>query len=152
MFFFNLFPSYSILIGDAGYPLCPWLITPFKDPLPESPEERFNNVFCRARSIIERVNGILKMRFRCLLKHRVLHYTLTTAAKIVNTCAIFHNIAIEDGLHFPEEAADILVNNPEFGLFNYEDLNKINPEKARVNPELAAGRNLRQQIVREWFA
>ncbi|KAJ8909334.1 hypothetical protein NQ315_017194, partial [Exocentrus adspersus] len=55
-----------------------------KQPEPNTPEFRFNTAFKRARSTIERCNGLLKSRFRCLLKHRVLHYSPTTAAKIVN--------------------------------------------------------------------
>ncbi|XP_015120747.1 putative nuclease HARBI1 [Diachasma alloeum] len=139
------------LLGDAGYPLRPWLMTPFKDPLDDSPEAAFNRVFCCARSIIERVNGILKMRFRCLLKHRVLHYDPTTAAKITNTCAILHNMAIMDGFLFPAGEDDPYVNNQDYGLINDAELDEVNVHIARVNPELAAGRNLRQRIVRDWF-
>lgn len=122
----------------------------FDNPQPNSAEMAFNTPFCRARCTIERVNGILKMRYRCLLKHRVLHYSPTTAAKIVNTC-VLHNMAIEDGFDFNLVNEDIWQNNDDFGIFEPEELDELNPIDARVNPELAAGRNLRQQIVRQWF-
>lgn len=51
-------------IGDSGYPLRPWLLTPFLNAEPNTPEYRFNKTFCHARSCIERCNGVLKMRFR----------------------------------------------------------------------------------------
>ncbi|XP_015119516.1 putative nuclease HARBI1 [Diachasma alloeum] len=139
------------LLGDAGYPLRPWLMTPFRDPLDNSPEAAFNRVFCRARSIIERVNGILKMRWRCLLKHRVLHYDPTTAAKITNTCVVLHNMAIMDGLRFPAGEDDPYVGNEDYGMMDDEVLDEMNMLRRRVNPELAAGRSLRDRIVRRWF-
>lgn len=53
-----------MIIGDSGYALRPWLLTPFLNVEPNTPEYRFNQSFCRARSCIERCNGVLKMRFR----------------------------------------------------------------------------------------
>jgi len=106
---------YSILIGNAGYLLHPWLITPFKDPLLESPEERFNNVF--VVQDLERVNGIFLMRFYYLLKHCVSYYIIRQPLQqklLIHV--LFSTMAIKDGLHFPEKAADILINNPKFGF------------------------------------
>lgn len=53
-----------ITIGDSGYALRPWLLTPYLNVTMNSREHRFNEVFCRARSCIERCNGVLKMRYR----------------------------------------------------------------------------------------
>ncbi|GBP95427.1 Putative nuclease HARBI1 [Eumeta japonica] len=61
-------------IRADGYALRPWLQTPVANVRANTPEERYNKAFKCARANIERCNGILKMRFRCLLKHRVLHY------------------------------------------------------------------------------
>lgn len=101
--------------------------------------------------MIERVNGILKMRFRCLLKHRFLHYSPRTAAKIVHACCVLHTMAIEDGFVYNPEHEEIGRNNDDFGLHNYEELDEVNSILAGINLELAAGRALRQRIVREWF-
>lgn len=51
-------------IGDSGYPLEPWLMTPVSenDVQPNSKEESYNRLHKRARSLIERVNGQLKSR------------------------------------------------------------------------------------------
>lgn len=68
-----------------------------------TPEDHFNNVHMSARNTIERTFGVLKQRFRCLLKHRVLHYAPPKAASIINACVILHNIAINEGLPLPED-------------------------------------------------
>ncbi|XP_029348450.1 putative nuclease HARBI1 [Acyrthosiphon pisum] len=84
------------LLGDSGYPLEPWLLTPFNNPGDGSPESRFNVKFTSARSVVERAIGMLKGRWRCLCKQRMLHYKPTIASKIINACAVFHNICIDN--------------------------------------------------------
>jgi len=84
------------LLGDSGYPLEPWLLTPFSNPGDGSPESRFNVKFTSARSVVERAIGMLKGRWRCLCKQRMLHYKPTIASKIINACAVLHNICIEN--------------------------------------------------------
>ena len=55
----------GILLGDNGYPILPFLVTPFLNPAsPE--EEHYNRVRKRARCTIERAFGQLKRRFHCL--------------------------------------------------------------------------------------
>ncbi|XP_035233814.1 putative nuclease HARBI1 [Stegodyphus dumicola] len=82
----------SWLLGDAGYPLEPWLLTPVSSPTVGSANERYNKKHATARNCIERCIGVLKSRFRCLLHARELNYEPTTAGKIVNACAVLHNI------------------------------------------------------------
>jgi len=50
-------------IGDSGYPLRPWLLTPINNPITEA-EKYYNTKHMSTRSLIERCNGVLKMRFR----------------------------------------------------------------------------------------
>ncbi|XP_050062915.1 putative nuclease HARBI1 [Aphis gossypii] len=80
------------LLGDSGYALRPWLLIPIQNPVNE--EELYNTKQMRARSLIERCNGLLKMRFRCLLIHRVLHYAPEKATAIINACVVLHNMYI----------------------------------------------------------
>jgi len=133
------------LLGDSGYGLKPWLMTPIYEPLENSPEARYNKWFGKTRSIIERCNGVLKMRFRCLLKHRVLHYSPEKAASIINACVILHNICITNNLPFVniEEREDI-----DLGIYN--DLPVINYVN-QINPELTAGKRYQQQIISRYF-
>ena len=95
------------ILGDSGYPLRPWLLTPFEEePAPGTPECRFNQSHKKTRSVIERCNGVLKARFRCCLKHRVLHYSPQKASKIINTCAVLHNICLHFNITFEDEDDD----------------------------------------------
>lgn len=59
----NLDPAEQAwLLGDSGYPLSKILMTPFANPLAGTPESRFNQAHMRARNIVERTFGVLKMR------------------------------------------------------------------------------------------
>lgn len=74
------------LIGDSAYPTQPWMIIPYLDLVEGTPEARYNN------HSIERVNGLLKSRFRCLLKHRTLNYDPIKAEKLIYSYTVLHNI------------------------------------------------------------
>lgn len=100
-----------IRIGDAGYPLEPFLMTPYRSAVERSPEAIFNSRHAKARNIVERTIGVLKNRFRCLLGARQLHYKPAKATKIVNVCAALHNICIEYQSFNVEE--DIPINSEE---------------------------------------
>ncbi|XP_046391857.1 putative nuclease HARBI1 [Ischnura elegans] len=84
----------SWLLGDSGFPLEPWLMTPIVNAEEGTPEARYTEAHCRTRNCIERAFGVLKNTFRCLLQHRTLHYNPAHAACIVLACCILHNIRI----------------------------------------------------------
>ncbi|CAI6359332.1 unnamed protein product [Macrosiphum euphorbiae] len=92
--------------GDSGYALRPWLLTPFNNPVTDV-DQYYNKMQMSTRSIIERSNGVLKMRFRCLLKHRFLHYHPEKCTKIINACTVLHNICITNNVPLPVEEGPI---------------------------------------------
>ncbi|XP_017479894.1 PREDICTED: putative nuclease HARBI1 isoform X1 [Rhagoletis zephyria] len=55
------------LLGDSGYPLQPWLMTPISATSCTA-EERYNIAHKSTRALVERCIGLLKSRFRCLSK------------------------------------------------------------------------------------
>lgn len=89
---YNHGDSSSHLIGDSGYPLEPFLYTPFAVAEPNSPEHKYNVAHRSSRNVIERTNGVAKTKFRCLLEHRVLHYSPDKACIIIYAGVILHNI------------------------------------------------------------
>lgn len=134
------------LIADSSYALRPWMITPITEVNEDSPEAYYTKRQTSARSLIERVNGILKMRSRCLLKHRVLHYDPVTAAKIVKTCCVLHNMCVTDNIPLIQNVGDN--DNPdEVDLGIYPPALPVEPDRIRLNPELERGRRLQNQIV-----
>ncbi|XP_054709621.1 putative nuclease HARBI1 [Uloborus diversus] len=67
-------------------------------------EERYNKKHAKTRNPIERCFGVLKSRFRYLIQDRKLHHHPVVAARIVNACAVLHNMCI---LHDIEDPDDI---------------------------------------------
>lgn len=97
----------NIVLGDSGYPLEPWLLTPIENAANNTPEGRYTLAHARARNCIERCFGSLKQRFRCLLKHRVLHYDPVKAANIIYSCAVLHNFAVGIAAPEPDDVLDL---------------------------------------------
>ena len=59
----------NCLLGDSAFPILEWLITPFRvfGNLTQE-QRRFNRVHSRCRLVIEHAFGMLKCRFRRLLR------------------------------------------------------------------------------------
>ncbi|XP_053960625.1 putative nuclease HARBI1 [Anastrepha ludens] len=100
------------LLGDAGYALEPWLMTPFRSPTTGSVEGNYNKIHAKARNTIERAIGVFKNRFRCLLGARELYYEPMKVCQIVNVAAALHNICI----HY--RVVDDFSENVEENYFN----------------------------------
>lgn len=128
----------SWLLGDSGYPLQPYLMTPFRNPVPGSPESRYNEAHVAARNCVERCIGILKMRFRSLLKERTSRYTPQFVTQLIKAGAILHNICIE-------ERIPLLQN---FNHNNIEDEDLFQYQNEEVANE---GILTRQRIVNRYF-
>lgn len=98
-------------------------MTPFHNPQQNTPESRYNDAHIQARNCIERCNGVLKSRFRCLLKERVLRYSPERVGRLVNACAILHNICIaanlelDDDIIVEEEVNNVFQNDVQENFF-----------------------------------
>ncbi|ETV78112.1 hypothetical protein H257_08317 [Aphanomyces astaci] len=96
-------PVGCFILGDAGYALFPWLITPF---LPHeeggklsSMQKHFNFKHSSTRITVECAFGRLKERFR-ILKTPMKEKTLDRTVCVVAACFVLHNMFLQfnDGL------------------------------------------------------
>lgn len=81
----------GILLGDGGYKLETYLLTPFRNPV-RVQEQVYNRVHIRARNTVERLFGVWKRRFPCLVFG--LRTKVETSLIIIVACAVLHNICI----------------------------------------------------------
>lgn len=106
----------SVLVGDSGYAIHKFLITPLLNPTTE-PEQVFNESIIRTRNTVERSYGAWKRRFPIL--SRGIGTKVSTAMTIIVACAVLHNIAREFGDQLPRVSKKLereiqltQVNNP----------------------------------------
>ena len=85
----------GILLGDQGYACSRFLLTPVRNARTPA-QQRFNRHQIRARNVIERSFGVLKMRFPAL--HSGLRTNLELSKTIIVAAAILHNIAVLAGI------------------------------------------------------
>ncbi|CAD6233200.1 GSCOCG00012256001-RA-CDS [Cotesia congregata] len=81
----------GILVGDAGYPCLPFLMTPIANPVTDE-QITYNNIQSGTRIIVERAYGVWKRRFPCL--SRGLTNKLICSTTIVVACAVLHNLSL----------------------------------------------------------
>lgn len=92
------FGDKSWLIGDSGYGLKSWLMTPINKPRPTDAEKEFNKSLTKTRCVVERSFGILKSRWR-ILDHTggAMCYKPEKVCRIILACCILHNICRRNG-------------------------------------------------------
>ncbi|KAF0706622.1 hypothetical protein AaE_014021 [Aphanomyces astaci] len=98
-------PMGCFILGDAGYTLLPWLITPFV-PREEGGklsklQKHFNFKLSSCRMSVECAFGRLKERFR-ILKTPMKEKSLDRTVSVVTACFVLHNIF----LHYKDDLFD----------------------------------------------
>lgn len=128
-------------------------MTPYPNAAPNTSEDRYNEVHRRTRSLIERCNGVLKMRFRCLLKHRVLHYKPEKCSRIINACCVLHNMCIENNLppiNLGDDENDHQLGDIDLGMYAVLEGNFNNDGNIRVDFDLREGRRVQRALIRHF--
>ena len=116
----------SCLLGDSGYALKSWLMTPYLEPATRE-EREFNRAHKKTRCYIERCFGAMKSRWR-IIDHTggYLCYLPSKVSKIVVTCSVLHNICRRNGTP--------LVNpTPISRLISFEEEENTNNRQASAN-------------------
>lgn len=127
-----------LTVGDSGYPLEPWLMTPLSTATTRQ-EMAYNSAHCKTRSIIERCFGVLKSRFRCLDKSGgTLLYSAEKTCKLVTATAVLHNYAISHQLNTTIDPAVV------------DRSTSIQPVTDTAQPAALTVTQLRQTIVQQF--
>ena len=80
----------GIILGDSGYMIRPWLMTPIRNPTTRK-ERDYNFGQSSTRTTVERAIGVAKQRWRCL---RIgLRVQPLKASRIIKVCFMLANIA-----------------------------------------------------------
>ena len=84
-----------LILGGGAYPPTTWQVKPYSFNLNLSDTEKsFNKHLSSARVTVERVFGVLKGRWRYLLKR--LDNDLESVPSIIITCCVLHNICLQN--------------------------------------------------------
>ena len=89
------------LLGDSAYPLSPWLMKPYPEGTRDPREIAFNKELSSARVKVECAFGVLKSRWRILLKR--FDSGIPFAVRNAVACAVLHNICIRSGDEWDDE-------------------------------------------------
>lgn len=92
------------LVGDSGYPLRSYLLTPVSNPENDR-EVNYNTSHVQARNCIERANGVLKRRFPAL--QYGLRVNIENVPGIIVAAVVLHNIALFMNDEEPAEDAEL---------------------------------------------
>ncbi|KAL8506936.1 hypothetical protein ACS0TY_017718 [Phlomoides rotata] len=150
-------PRGTYYLCDNGYPNCEGFLTPYKgvryhlsewtSRRPQNSQEYFNMKHTRARNVVKRMFGLLKMRWGILRSPS--WYPIKTANQIIMACCYIHNYI----------RMEIDVDPLEGGLDEYMstepnqdvDINTDMIDSLETTQEWAAWRdNLAQNMWTEW--
>ncbi|XP_067216915.1 putative nuclease HARBI1, partial [Linepithema humile] len=103
----------SVLVGDSGYPIRPYLLTPLQQ-VRNNAEALYNESLVCTRNVVERSYGVWKRRFPALAMGICLKLDIIQA--MVVATAILHNKACDEKERVPpinndQEVAINIVNN-----------------------------------------
>jgi hypothetical protein len=121
----------SLLVGDSGYALKNYLLTPFLN-VNSRGEELYNEAQIRTRNCIERTNGVWKRRFPVLALG--ITVKLSTVESIIVATAVLHNIARHFGDRIPRVSHTLerLIQLTEFAPVGPHPGGNINGDTRRA--------------------
>ncbi|KAK9728823.1 DDE superfamily endonuclease [Popillia japonica] len=130
----------GLLLGDRGYGIKPYLITPLLNPVTDA-EQLLNESQIRSRNVVERLFSVWKRRFPILSFG--MRVSLERSKAIIVATAVLHNLAISEGedVH-PEQIKVILMAK---GLYDITSGYEKEPADVALKPSW----KLKAQL-REW--
>lgn len=126
------------LIGDLGYPLKTWLLTPYYAQNRSACEEAFNRKHGQVHSIVSMTSHVLKRWGVLAQKMRV---SLKMATATIGACCVLHNMMVDwnEGLELEDYAL----------LHSEQPLQE--PEQGVVEIDYEIGRRIRDALAMEVY-
>ncbi|KAI4979042.1 hypothetical protein ZWY2020_015795 [Hordeum vulgare] len=119
------------IIGDAGYPLLPWLFTPYEEEDLSDSKAEFNRRHSAATTRALKALARLKDTWKCLQGEAWWPADLKTLSKMIYACCRLHNIVIEleddaamlstKRKHYSKEVRQIFLEKEEVRQIAMED-------------------------------
>ncbi len=108
---------------DRGYALAPWLMTPLVNPQTRQ-ERSYNEHHLCTRAVVKRTTDVLKARWMCLdTAGGKLLFTPEKACQIIFAGCVLHNIAVKEGVPFPDPApAENVPEDPPHAIMARQQL------------------------------
>ena len=130
------------LLGDSGYGLKPYLMTPISNPANQG-ERNYSFSHIQTRNCIERAFGLLKMRFRVILG--IVRQDLGNSMASIMSCFVLHNFLINEGDEFTGAPDDLSAP--------YEGLEGVSSGDAGANgaSDENDGRKVRKSLIERNF-
>jgi hypothetical protein len=136
------------LLGDAGYPLKQWLLTPYRDGRGRTDarsilERLYNKRLSRGRSVVENAFGIFKQSFKELLQ--IMDLYVSFVPDVVVSCCLLHNVLLGQS---PDEVARLMeILQPEGARLEVDDDPLIDPQhEAAATVEFRRAEGKRQEL------
>lgn len=107
-------------------------MTPILNAPQSTMEELYTQRHVQARNCIERCFGLLKARWRCLLKHRVLHYHPLIASNIIMACCVLQNKALKANLPPPHSLPAAHEDNDEDNITLQASTSTVNTQSELI--------------------
>ncbi|XP_058190739.1 uncharacterized protein LOC131307981 isoform X1 [Rhododendron vialii] len=151
-------PHGHYYLADAGYTNGPGILAPYRGQryhiniwrqghMPQSREEFFNMKHSKARNVVERCFGVLKMRWGILRSHSF--YPIRTQCRIVTACILLHNLIKRTMEVDPVEA--------QYTAWEQANLHNVPPDDyirtlESTNQWTQMRDNLATQMYNDWLA
>lgn len=134
-----------LIIGDAAYPLKPWLIKnfPFTSGITRE-QDSFNAYLNKGRVVVEMAFGRLKGRWRRLTKK--IDVNVAYASQIIAAACTLHNIVEFNKENFPEQWLEVVRSGA--ATYPQPDLQQVRPENTNET-DRDRGEAIRNALLEE---